>query len=132
MANSFSLENFGKALGKLGEFVREPVKNERDMAGIIQAFEYTFELAWKALQAHARQEGLELASPKRALQYAMSAGFILVEQEEHWLRMLEDRNLTSHVYHEKTAMQVSDRIMKSHLPHLSSLHRSLSGANAKD
>jgi hypothetical protein len=36
-------ENFGKALAKLKEFVAAPIVTERDRAGIIQAFEFTFE-----------------------------------------------------------------------------------------
>lgn len=31
------------AVGKLAEFLREPVMTERDRAGVIQAFEFSFE-----------------------------------------------------------------------------------------
>jgi len=34
-------ENFNKALAKLREFVAMPIENERDRAGVIQAFEFT-------------------------------------------------------------------------------------------
>lgn len=43
-------ENFSKALAKLREFVAMPIENERDRAGVIQAFEFTFEQCWKAFQ----------------------------------------------------------------------------------
>jgi hypothetical protein len=40
--------NFGRALERLREFAALPVENDRDRAGIIQAFECTLEL-WKII-----------------------------------------------------------------------------------
>ena len=45
-----SIENYEKALKKLHEFLSEPIVNDRDRAGIIKAFEFTFELSWKTIQ----------------------------------------------------------------------------------
>jgi nucleotidyltransferase substrate binding protein (TIGR01987 family) len=70
----------------------------------IQRFEFTFELAWKAIQRQARTEGLECASPRECLRVAFSLG--LVEEDARWMSMVEDRSRTSHTYDETTARAV--------------------------
>ena len=39
-----SIENFELALKKLNEYLSTPVVSDRDRSGVIQAFEFTFEL----------------------------------------------------------------------------------------
>lgn len=79
---------------------------ERD--GFIQRFEFTFELAWKAVAAALSQEGVDAPSPRRALQEARRLGWI--EDDPQYLTLIEDRNLTSHTYHEATAAAVLSRL----------------------
>ena len=99
-----ALDNAQAALAKLTAFVSEPATTERDRAGVIQAFEFTFEATWKLLKYVAEHEGLEAESPKRAVTAAFKLG--LLQDENLWLSMLQDRNLTTHVYHS----QLADRI----------------------
>ncbi len=61
------LINFRKTLVQLKNFTSMPVQNDRDRAGIIRAFEYTFEQCWKALQKLAGKEGVEIGSPKKSI-----------------------------------------------------------------
>lgn len=100
------------ALQQLEEFLAEPVANSRDRAGIIQAFEFTFEATWKLLQKVAVTEGLQVASPKRAIAAAFQLG--LIEDEAGWLAMLDDRNLTTHVYNQVLAEQIYTRVRDSY------------------
>jgi nucleotidyltransferase substrate binding protein (TIGR01987 family) len=109
-ANAYS-ENFEAALAKLVEFKKLYDGSEIHRAGIIQAFEFTFEQCWKAIQKKAGQEGLILASPKKALEWAMSTGWIALPKENTWLEMMSDRNLTSHTYRDKTAQEVASRVL---------------------
>ena len=102
--------NFSFALKKLKEFVSTDIATERDRAGVIQAFEFTFEQFWKAAQRIATQEGLEVKSPKQALGRALELGLIEVSDEEDWLMMLKDRNSTSHMYKSELAEKVCCRI----------------------
>lgn len=99
-----ALENADLALGQLAAFLAEPVTSDRDRAGVVQAFEFTFEATWKLLKHVAEQEGLKAESPRRALTAGHKLG--LVKNETLWLEMLRDRNLTSHVYHHQIAARI--------------------------
>ena len=68
----------------------------------IQRFEFTFENAWKAIQADASAEGFECTSPRDCFRTAFKMGVLDLE-ETSWLKMVEYRNRTSHTYHEETA-----------------------------
>ncbi len=109
------LENFSATLKTLKEFLKEPIENERDKAGIIRAFGFTFEQCWKAVQQEAARQGVIVGSPKNALVFAMQNKFILQQDERVWLEMLEDRNLTSHTYKKELADQVISRIQSKYL-----------------
>lgn len=109
------LINFRKTLVQLKNFTSMPVQNDRDRAGIIQAFEYTFEQCWKALQKLAGKEGVEIGSPKKAFTYALQNQMIKATDESLWLKMLEDRNLTSHTYKEDIALEVVTRISNNYI-----------------
>ncbi len=104
-------ENFEAALAKLIEFESLYDGSEIHQAGVIQAFEFTFEQCWKAIQKKAGAEGLVLASPRKALEWAMTNGWILATSEGNWLQMLNDRNLTSHTYRARTAQSVTTHIL---------------------
>ncbi len=99
-----ALANAEAAVAKLTAFVSEPAISERDRAGVIQAFEFTFEATWKLLKFAAEREGLDAESPRRALVAAHKLG--IVRDEMLWLDMLQDRNLTSHVYHAELAGRI--------------------------
>ena len=47
-----------RVVATLDRFLQEPVETERDRAGVIQAFEFCYELSWKSLQEIATSEGL--------------------------------------------------------------------------
>ncbi|HEY4187242.1 MAG TPA: HI0074 family nucleotidyltransferase substrate-binding subunit [Polyangia bacterium] len=99
-----ALANAETALATLLAFLAEPVASERDRAGVIQAFEFTFEATWKLIKFVAEREGLPAESPRRALIAGYKLG--LLQDETLWLDMLRDRNLTSHVYHHQIAERI--------------------------
>lgn len=109
------LANFEKTLRQLKSFVALPIQNDRDKAGIIQAFEYTFEQCWKAMQKKAGHEGVQIGSPKKAFMFAFQNSWIPPASEKLWLQMIEDRNLTSHTYKEDIAAEVLHRIMRDYI-----------------
>lgn len=113
-----SIRNLTLALHSLEQFLAEPVRTNRDKAGIIQAFEFTYELAWKTFQRIAQAEGLQVATPRQAFASAVQMGFIPPEDEAVWLGMMQDRNLTSHTYHESLATDIVERVRTSYFPSL--------------
>lgn len=65
--------------------------------GLIQRFEYCFELGWKLLQDLAvERTGERLSGPRAVIRWATEEGW--VEEGEVWLSMLQSRNVTTHVY----------------------------------
>ncbi|MFW6363693.1 MAG: nucleotidyltransferase substrate binding protein [Spirochaeta sp.] len=96
------LNHFTKALTQLTRFLQKPSLNELEKQGLIQAFEYTHELAWKLQKDFLESQGVtELFGSKNVAREAFKTG--LIEDGEVWLRMGESRNLTSHTYNEETA-----------------------------
>jgi nucleotidyltransferase substrate binding protein (TIGR01987 family) len=90
-----------KALKTLREVLAEtyPTVIVRDAA--IQRFEYTFEAVWKAGQEFLRvQEGIDFGSPKGVMRGLFQTGYLNERQTELGLKMVDDRNLTSHTYSE--------------------------------
>lgn len=123
MSEYRAIDNFGKALAKLREFVAMPVENDRDRAGIIQAFEFTFEQCWKALRQIAAEQGMEVVSPRQSLETALQLKLIDMNDETTWLEMLHDRNMTSHLYRETIAREISDRVVNQYMKLLAEAHR---------
>jgi len=96
---------FRKAISRL-EDILEQEHDEFIRDGTIQRFEYTFELAWKAMQRLLKEEGLTGGSPKQTFRAAHEAG--LIDDVEPWFRFLKLRNLTVHTYNEALADEVYD------------------------
>lgn len=99
------LQNFEKSMSNFEAALALPQPDLFQKAGLIQFFEMSFELAWKTLKDHLEAEGhLDVSSPRAALKKGFEIG--LIQDGHAWLKALEDRNLTSHVYDEATAEQV--------------------------
>lgn len=103
-----------KALNSLEAVVaQEPDKERMIIDATIQRFEFTFELSWKFLKSYFADKDVFLEFPREILQKAFSTG--IINDEVAWLKMLEDRNMTSHTYSEKTADEIYSRI-KTYVP----------------
>ncbi|MHB8170098.1 MAG: nucleotidyltransferase substrate binding protein [Thermincolia bacterium] len=109
------LENYKNALARLQEGISQyDGENDLSRDGLIQRFEFTFELAWKTLKAIFENEGLTgINSPKTVLREAFSAG--LIEDDELWLAMLNDRNSTVHIYSEKLAIEICNNVQRKYI-----------------
>lgn len=118
--------NFTRAYTLLGEVVlvdkditeNEPIVKE----GIVQRFEFTFEMAWKTLKDKMEHDGLviEKVSPKPLLKLAYQSKYI--DNIELWLEMASDRNLMSHTYNFAIFDQVLRKLQLSYYPLLSNLY----------
>jgi nucleotidyltransferase substrate binding protein (TIGR01987 family) len=111
----------GRAVARLREVLKE-AENDVSRDAAIQRFEFCFELAWKAIQERALEEGLDCQSPKGCLKVAFKTSWI--DDEQGWLAMLDDRNQTSHTYDEDLAKAVYRRL-SNYLPLLDALVHNL-------
>jgi nucleotidyltransferase substrate binding protein (TIGR01987 family) len=101
--------NYNKALSQLEKVVSKKNLNEFEEQGLIKAFEYTFELAWKTLQDLLRYKGYDnITGPKPVIDQSFIDGYIT--DGEGWVKMQKSRNLTSHTYNEKTAEEIATAV----------------------
>ncbi|MBI4332815.1 MAG: nucleotidyltransferase substrate binding protein [Chloroflexi bacterium] len=112
----------GAALDRLGEGAAQAA-DELDKDGVIQRFEFTFELMWKALRLYLETQGLLCKTPRECLKAAFRAG--LLEDEELFLNMLADRNSTSHIYSKEESEPIFLGIRDRYIPKLTALEHSL-------
>ena len=103
------LADFKRALDEFDQALRLPPENNVVRAGCIQYFEFTFELAWKAIKRLAQEEGIaDCNSPRSALRAAFANHWI--DHELLWLEMLEARNRMAHTYNAANALDVYQRL----------------------
>ncbi len=102
--------------------LREAMENnmaqlsQLEKEGIIQRFEYTFELAWKVLKDKMEYDGVlvDKISPKGVVRQAYNSKYI--QDAEIWLKMIGDRNLMSHTYDFSKFEVVIQSIEDDYLP----------------
>jgi len=105
--NLLILNNFKKAVEKLQEVLNlEKTTIIRDSA--IKRFELCFDLAWKSVKFCAKIEGVECYSPRNCFKTAFQLK--LINHNEKWLEMIEDRNLAVHLYKEEYADELYSRL----------------------
>jgi len=108
--------NFVKAFAQLEEAVklsRQRELSKLEQQGLIQAFEYTHELAWRTMRDFLRERGVQnLYGSKDATREAFKAG--LIDNGEVWMEMFQSRNLTSHTYNEETAAIIFSAIVDNY------------------
>lgn len=89
------IENYLKAVQRLDEAnieYRKHPDNDVIRDGLIQRFEFTFELAWKASKEYLMDQGFsnDLHFPKQVLRAAYENH--MIDDEAVWLKMLSSRN----------------------------------------
>lgn len=107
------IDNFLKAVLRLDEAEKEYKSNNTNTVirdGLIQRFEFTFELSWKAMKEYMEDQGIkkEFTFPKEVLKTAYENH--MIGNQEVWLDMLRARNSTSHIYDDKIAEEISINI----------------------
>lgn len=104
--------NYKKATMQLTEFVEKESLNKFEIQGLIQCFEYTFELAWKTMKDYLQQEGFEVKSPRETIQTAFQIQ--LINDGHVWIDALNKRNLMAHTYDEGVAKEAEQLIKEKY------------------
>lgn len=116
--------NYRRALAQLGRFIEQKELNELEKQGLVQAFEYTHELAWKTLSDFLQSRGsTEIFGSKDAAREAFRLG--LIEDGEVWMEMVKSRNLSSHTYNEETTQQIITAIHQHYYQAFVALEKTL-------
>lgn len=119
--------NYRKALAKLEETVKGrklEELTELEKEGLIQRFEYTYELAWKTLQDFLRFRGYtEIAGPTPALQQALRDGYL--EDENKWRLLKKSREATAHTYNSGVAETIAQDIYQLYYSLMKQLEKRL-------
>ena len=122
------LQSYHKALNRLAEVVNEMDKrqlNDFEADGLIQRFEFTFELAWKLIKSYAEYQGIDkdIMGSRDAIRWACENG--LLSDSDTWMEMIKRRNDTSHTYDEDSAAEVVIRVKASFFQAFLSLYEAM-------
>lgn len=110
------LINYEKALSQLSEAVM--LSQERELSGLeeqglIQAFEFTHELAWNVIKDYFIYQGnTSITGSRDATREAFASGLIV--DGENWMEMIISRNKSSHTYNQVTADEITEKITDSY------------------
>lgn len=92
-------QNFEKAYKQFNAAIIDfPKLSTLEKEGLIQRFEYTFELAWKTLKDYLEAQEVPANFPREVIKLAFH--YNLIQDGEVWMDMLEKRNLMAHTYNE--------------------------------
>jgi len=124
--------NFRKALKRLSDAVLY-IKNEIDVKeieiqsdkdfkdvlneivkeGLIQRFEYIFDLSWNVMKDYALYQGnSELTGSRDAIRYAFSTN--LIKNSDMWMDMMKSRIMTYHTYNEEAINEIYLKIVNEY------------------
>lgn len=107
----------------LAESIAIPSPSKLEIAGIVQAFEFTFELGWKTLKDFLESKDMVVSYPRDVIKEAFSVQLIV--DGETWLDMFDKRNLMSHTYNETNAAAAMKLIREKYFQALEGVYGSL-------
>lgn len=121
------LSNYEKALANLSAAVAlsatRPL-SQLEQQGLIQAFEFTHELAWNVMKDWFEDQGTTgITGSKDATRQAFSQG--LIAEGQVWMDMIKGRNLSSHTYNAETASLLSTQICQDYEPAFQAFFRTM-------
>ena len=120
-------DSFKRSLTQLEmafEIMEERELNELEKQGVIQAFEYNYELAWNVIRDFYRHQGItDIQGSRDAFRLAFSSG--LIGEGDVWMDMIKKRQLTSHTYNQETAELILEAIIDDYYYQFESLRKAL-------
>ena len=94
-------QNYSRAFVLLRSALEENVLDNLsnlEQEGVIQRFQYTYELGWKLLKDYLEDNGVIIApiTPRNVIKEAFAAR--IIEDGQAWIDMMLHRNVLSHTY----------------------------------
>ena len=110
--------NYKKALQQLQSAVElsaQRALSNLEKQGVIQAFEFTHELAWNMLKDYLQDQGNQnTKGSKDATREAFKVA--LIADGEQWMAMIQSRNASSQTYNERIADELVSVIVEQYFP----------------
>ncbi len=119
-------DNFKRAFARLADAAAQAKQrklSELEEQGLIQAFEFTHELAWNTLKdfLEARGTVVRIYGSRDATREAFAAELIV--NGEAWMNMIEHRNETSHTYNQNIAAAIVAAILTRYVTEFEGFQR---------
>lgn len=121
-------ENLKKAYSNFNLVLKELKGNKNSIVhkmAIIQTYKMVFELSWKTMKDFLSFRGISVDFPRDVIKEAFA--YEIIEDGEVWIKMLDNRNLTAHVYDENKAELVIETIEKFYSPAITQVFNYLKG-----
>ena len=107
------LLNYERGLAQLQKFIDKGKLNELEEQGLVQAFEFTHELAWNLMKDYFEYQGnVNIHGSRDATREAFLRG--LIENGDEWMEMIKSRNESLHTYDEATAHKIRDQVFNEY------------------
>jgi nucleotidyltransferase substrate binding protein (TIGR01987 family) len=117
-------QNFKKAFEQLRDSVLKVDElSDLEKEGMVQRFEYTFELAWKTLKDYLEEQQVNAKFPREVIK--QSFHYEIIQDGEIWMDMLEKRNLMAHTYEETIFRDSVQKIANEYFKAISQLYNFL-------
>lgn len=116
-------DNFQRAFLFLQMACKQNTFTHLEEAGVVQSFEFTFELAWKTLKDYLEQKGLNPRFPRDVIKDGFRME--IIENGAAWIKMLDKRNELSHTYNEASARKAVQIIKDEYFPCILQLYNYL-------
>jgi len=119
-------DNFKRAFLRLSEaagLAEQRGLSDLERQGLIQAFEFTHELAWNTLKDFLTARGLseKLYGSRDATRAAFTAE--LIEDGEVWMEMIRHRSESSHTYNDDVAEKIMEAVLAHYVPTFETFQR---------
>jgi nucleotidyltransferase substrate binding protein (TIGR01987 family) len=115
--------NLRRAFDLLQEAATAESLSSLEQEGLIQRFEYTFELSWKTMKDYLESQGASVPLPLDVLKQAFASG--LISDGDTWIDMLEKRSLLSHTYNESAFNEAARSVREAYYPCMKQLIQTL-------
>lgn len=96
------------------ELAQQRDLSDLEQHGLVQAFEFTHELAWNTLKDFLESRGAnDLFGSRDVTREAFAKG--LIDDGEIWMEMIRHRNLSTHTYNEETMKEIAAAILSDYV-----------------
>jgi nucleotidyltransferase substrate binding protein (TIGR01987 family) len=116
-------QNLQNAFTQFQNAVLKKELSDLERSGLIQTFNFTFELCWKTLKDFLESKGLEEKFPRDVLKSSFQNG--IIKEGHTWIDMLDKRNELIHLYSEDAVKKAVELIKTQYFPVINELIQEL-------